>query len=83
MMNTYETIATVEAEGQIHIAGVPFDPGTQVEIIIRQIENGTDAVDAAHRDRSARLLAALSRGRNSEAIGPLRRDDFYDRDILR
>lgn len=33
-MNSYETSATVEAEGQVHVAGVPFAPGTEVAITI-------------------------------------------------
>jgi hypothetical protein len=33
-MNTFETSATVQDQGQIHLAGVPFAPGTQVEVII-------------------------------------------------
>lgn len=31
-MQTYETIATVKDEGQVTVAGVPFAPGTEVEI---------------------------------------------------
>jgi hypothetical protein len=33
-MNTYETTATVEDHGQVHLAGVPFAPGTEVEVTI-------------------------------------------------
>ena len=33
-MNSYETTATVEEQGQVHVAGVPFAPGTEVEITI-------------------------------------------------
>ncbi len=33
-MNSYETSATVENEGEVHIAGVPFAPGTKVEVTI-------------------------------------------------
>jgi hypothetical protein len=33
-MNTYETTGTVEDHGQLHVAGVPFAPGTQVEVTI-------------------------------------------------
>jgi hypothetical protein len=34
-MNPYETIATVESQGQVHLNGVPFAPGTEVEVSIR------------------------------------------------
>jgi hypothetical protein len=33
-MNTYETTATVEDHGQVRLVGVPFQPGTEVEVII-------------------------------------------------
>ena len=33
-MNTYATSATVEARGEVRVAGVPFEPGTEVEVTI-------------------------------------------------
>lgn len=33
-MNTYETSATVEEQGRIFVAGVPFPPGTEVEVTV-------------------------------------------------
>ncbi len=33
-MKTYETSATVEDQGQVRVAGVPFAPGTEVEVTI-------------------------------------------------
>jgi hypothetical protein len=33
-METYETSATVEDRGQVRVAGVPFAPGTEVEVMI-------------------------------------------------
>lgn len=33
-MNTYETSATVEDKGRVQVAGVPFAPGTEVEVMI-------------------------------------------------
>ena len=33
-MNTYETTATVKDQGQLHVLGVPFAPGTEVEVTI-------------------------------------------------
>ena len=46
-MNTYETSATVDVEGQIHLAGVPFAPGTQVEVTIVPSQNDGPAFVAA------------------------------------
>ena len=33
-VETYETSATVEDRGQVHVAGVPFAPGTEVAVTI-------------------------------------------------
>ena len=33
-MQSYETSATVEERGQVRVAGVPFAPGTEVEVSI-------------------------------------------------
>jgi hypothetical protein len=33
-MNSYETSATVEHQGHIHVARVPFAPGTEVDVTI-------------------------------------------------
>jgi hypothetical protein len=32
--NSFETFATVEPSGNVRVAGVPFAPGTQVEVTI-------------------------------------------------
>jgi hypothetical protein len=82
VMNTYETSATVEDQGQVRIAGVPFEPGTRVEVSITPTQNGTGLPSAAEPDRVARLLAALDKSRNTATVGPLRRAELYDRDIL-
>ena len=34
MMNAYETLATVQPQGDVRIASVPFAPGTEVEVTI-------------------------------------------------
>ena len=80
-MKTYETSATVEEQGRVLVAGVPFEPGTRVDIAIRPAQNGAGS-SGAELSRSQRLLAALSKARNSETVGPLRRAELYDRDIL-
>jgi hypothetical protein len=33
-MKAYETIATVQGPGEVRVAGVPFAPGTEVEVTI-------------------------------------------------
>ncbi len=81
-MNTYETSATVEDQGQVRVAGVPFAPGTEVEVTIKPARNGGHA-PAATTDRAARLFAALDKARNTDPVGPLRREELYDRKVLR
>ncbi len=82
-MKTFETFATVEAQGQVHVAGVPFEPGTQVEVTIKPAQNEGHETAAAASDRAGRLFAALDKARNTEPVGPLRREELYDRKVLR
>ena len=83
-MNAYETTATVNEQGQVHLAGLPFDPGTEVRVTVNPSPDATaeaaklDEARARMRDLFARL-----RGRNTEPIGPLRREELYDRKVLR
>jgi hypothetical protein len=81
-MSTFETSATVEEQGRVSVSGVPFEPGTRVEVTITPIQNGANLSGSAEADRAARLLATLDKARNSESVGPLRRAELYDRDIL-
>lgn len=81
-MKTYETSATVEDQGQVRVAGVPFEPGTEVEVTIKPAPDGGSAAAAA-TDRAARLFNALDKARNTETVGSLRREDLYDRQVLR
>ena len=46
-MKAYETSATVEDQGQVHVAGVPFEPGTRVEVTITPTRNGTERPSAS------------------------------------
>jgi hypothetical protein len=82
-MTTYETSATVEEQGQVRVAGVPFAPGTAVEVTIKPAQNGDPTTATAATDRAARLFAALDKARNTEPVGPLRREELYDRKVLR
>jgi hypothetical protein len=73
-MNPFETTTTVEAAGQVHVSGVPFEPGTQVEVMIKPASNGGQL---APDDRASALFAALDKARNTEPVGPLRREELY------
>lgn len=76
-MSAYEATATVEDHGDIRLTGLPFQPGTKVEVTVTPIHNG-----AGDARRTERLLAALGKARNSEPVGPLNRAELYDRDNL-
>ena len=82
-MNVYETFATVEDQGQVRVVGVPFDPGTEVEVTVKPAANGGNTTVADPTDRAAKLFAALNKARNTEPVGPLRREELYDRQVLR
>ncbi len=73
-MNPYETFSTVDNHGEIHLTGIPFTPGTRVEVILNP--EPTDQTDSSHVDE---LLAALDRGRNVMPVGTLRCEEIYDR----
>ncbi len=80
-MKTYETTATVESQGQVRVIGVPFAPGTEVEVTVRQKaagETNPKEARAPMRDLFARV-----RARNTEPVGPLHREELYDRKVLR
>lgn len=78
-MNNYETSSTVGGQGDIHLAGLPFTPGTEVQITVSP--KSTAAADSG--ERLTALFAALDHAHNQAPIGPLRRDEFYDRDDVR
>jgi hypothetical protein len=85
-MNSYETTATVEDNGRVHLAGVPFAPGTEVAVTIcEKVGSDTKSAAADEEQRGVRMkdLFARVRARNTESIGPLRREELYDREVFR
>lgn len=79
-MPAYETSATVEGEGQVHVVGVPFPPGTEVEVTIHPKRQPNPSLSPQAVDPVTQLCASLDKGRNSQPIGSLRREELYDRD---
>jgi len=82
-MNAYETTATVEDHGQVCVAGVPFEPGTEVEVIISPKARSTDDTArsdeeawSAARQRMRELLGTAKGFRNSPRIP---REELYER----
>ena len=85
-MKAYETTAIVEDQGQIRVAGVPFESGTEVEVTIREkVTADADHPSAKVAEARVRMkdLFARVRARNTEPVGPLRREELYDRKVLR
>jgi hypothetical protein len=70
-MSYYETSTTVDGEGGIHLAGLPFTPGTEVQIVVKPSAEGS----AGGASVSA-LMTALDRAHNTQSVGPLRRDEL-------
>jgi hypothetical protein len=56
-MNAFETSATVQSLGDIRVAGVPFAPGTEVEVTISPKRSSAEDFSAAW-DRICRELRA-------------------------
>lgn len=83
---TFETTATVEDHGRVRVADVPFAPGTEVQVTIREkVAADADRAPANLGEAPARMrdLFARVRARNTEPVGPLRREELYDRKVLR
>jgi hypothetical protein len=85
-METYETSATVEDQGQVRVAGVPFAPGTEVEVTIspkvrseEQVARSQAAALATSRDRMRELFRTIKGFRNSPRIP---REELYERGRL-
>lgn len=81
-MKTFETSATVEDQGRVLLAGLPFAPGTTVEVTIRE-KAVAEPARFAESVASVRALFTQVRAKNTESIGPLRREELYDRKVLR
>lgn len=85
-MNTYETTGTVADHGEVHVAGVPFAPGTEVEITISPKSPSKDQAPArdaaalnAARERMRELFRSVQGFRNSPRIP---REELYERGSL-
>jgi hypothetical protein len=56
---------------------------TLKELVIQGLEHATRTpiqdADSERKERTAKLIAALSRGRNTDSVGRLSRDDIHNR----
>jgi hypothetical protein len=57
-MQVYEASATVQPEGEVRVAGVPFAPGTEVEVTISPKRAGGEHFAAAWKRFCAQLRSA-------------------------
>jgi len=86
-MNIYETSATVGEQGRVLVAGVPFAPGTEVEVTISPKIQSEDTLTppddaglAVSRARMRELFRAIKGFRISPRIP---REELYERGRLR
>lgn len=73
----FETAATVGGQGEIHLTGIPFAPGTKVDVTVSPVGETGEAAT-----RTSKLFAALDKARNVDSLNTFRRDKLYDRDVL-
>lgn len=66
-MKAYETAATVEREGKLQIAGVPFAPGTQVDVMVRLRRKSAEEFAVAWREVCQELRTVTGATDISEA----------------
>ncbi|HEY2410686.1 MAG TPA: hypothetical protein VGI40_00505 [Pirellulaceae bacterium] len=83
-MNTFETSALVEAEGQVRVAGVPFEPGTKVEVTITRVaEEGPPIEDAVLTAARAKMRELFRSVKGFRMTPKLSREELYDRRSFR
>jgi hypothetical protein len=82
-MSIFETSGTVEEQGRVLVAGVPFAPGTPVQITISpkvpsadEVRQSDDETLAAARARMRELFRTVKGFRNSPRIP---REELYER----
>lgn len=85
-MKTFETSATVGELGLVRVTGVPFAPGTVVEVVIsdkgqadEQMTTPNELALAAARQRMQELFRTIKGFRNSPRIP---REQLYERGSL-
>ena len=85
-MQTYETTATVGEHGQVHLAGVPFEPGTRIGVTISPQVGpapegpGEDVALAARRERMRELFRTI---KGFRMVPRCSREEIYDRKCFR
>jgi hypothetical protein len=68
-MRLYETSAKVEDRGEVRVSGVPFAPGTEVEVTISPKRTSAEEFAAAWRELCAQLRQRPGLDLSDEQIG--------------
>jgi len=86
-MNTFETSATVEDQGQVRVAGVPFATGTQVQVSIspkaRADESWAELDGQTLASVRARMQELFRITKGFRMAPKIPREELYDRGRLR
>lgn len=86
-MKSYEASATVQECGHVHVAGVPFAPGTEVEITISPKAGSQDSINVADETQLASARARMQelfRSVKGFRMAPkIPREELYERGSLR
>lgn len=86
-MTTYETSAMVQAEGEVRVVGVPFAPGTEVEVTIsakvRSNEASTLVDDEALTAARARMRKLFRTIKGLRMGSKIPREELHERGSLR
>jgi hypothetical protein len=81
-MDSFEISTTVSQQGQVHVDGVPFAPGTQVHVTISTtiVESQEDEALARRRAHMQELFNTVKGFRQTPNFS---REELYDRECLR
>lgn len=84
-MNHYETSTTVGEQGRVVVPGVPFAPGTQVDVSITPIAQDSSNVQDDERLIAARkqMQAQFQSIQGFRQSPKISREELYDRRGLR
>ena len=79
-MKAYETSATIGKQGELRVDGLPFAPGTDVQVTVTEVASpqasNAEATVIASRERMRQLFDRI---RGYRGASMLRREDLYDR----
>lgn len=85
-MAAYETSAKVQAEGEVRVGGVPFAPGTEVEVTIspklRSNETSAQVADEALTAARARMQELFGAIRGFRMGPKIPRESLHERGSL-